>query len=148
MGNELHIRTDQKSLKFITEHKVSEGIQHKLLLKLLEFNYSIEYKKGQENRAAGALSRREHTLLATTIVTPTWIDSVEQSYSGDPHCQGLLQKLLISPQAEKHYTLTAGILRYKGRIYIGPDNTLKQQLIDSMHASAVGGHSGMIANYH
>lgn len=51
-GLELVIKTDQKSLKFITEQKVSEGLQHKLLLKLLEFNYSIEYKKGQENKGA------------------------------------------------------------------------------------------------
>lgn len=36
---------DQQSLKYITEQKVSEGIQHKLMLKLLEFNYKIEYKK-------------------------------------------------------------------------------------------------------
>jgi hypothetical protein len=39
------IKTDQQSLKYITEQKVSEGIQHKLMLKLLEFNYKIEYKK-------------------------------------------------------------------------------------------------------
>ena len=41
----LLIKTDQQSLKYITEQKVSEGIQHKLMWKLLEFNYKIEYKK-------------------------------------------------------------------------------------------------------
>ena len=39
------IKTDQQRLKYITEQKVSEGIQHKLMLKLLEFIYKIEYKK-------------------------------------------------------------------------------------------------------
>lgn len=29
--------------------RLSEGMQHKLLLKLLEFDYSIEYKKRKEN---------------------------------------------------------------------------------------------------
>lgn len=46
-GNQLVIKTDQKSLKYITEQRILEGIQHKLMLKLLEFNYTIEYKKGK-----------------------------------------------------------------------------------------------------
>lgn len=148
VGNELLIRTDQKSLKFITGQKVSEGIQHKLLLKLLEFNCKIEYKRGKENKAADALSRRDSTLMATTVIQPTWVEAVEKSYQSDAHCQTLLQKLLLSANSEKNYTLTAGILRYKGRIYIGSDNELKQQLIESLHASAIGGHSRMVANYH
>lgn len=88
--NELLIRTDQKSLKFITEQKVSEGVQHKLLLKLLEFNYTIEYRKGKDNRVADALSRRDQSIMAITVVTPTWVESVESSYLQDPHCQDLL----------------------------------------------------------
>lgn len=147
VGNRLLIRTDQKSLKFITDQKVSKGVQHKLLLKLLEFNYKIEYKKGKDNRDADALSRKSIILMATTIITPTWIESVETSYQQDPHCQELLQKQLVQPNTEKHYTLTAGVLRYKGRIYIGNTVELRQQLIKSLHASAVGGHSGIVANY-
>jgi hypothetical protein len=42
LGTELHIKIDQQSLKFLTEQKVAEGIQHKLLLKLLEFDYTID----------------------------------------------------------------------------------------------------------
>jgi hypothetical protein len=39
--------------------RISEGIQHKLLLKLPEFSYSIEYKKGVGNVVADALSRKD-----------------------------------------------------------------------------------------
>jgi hypothetical protein len=35
LDSDLIIKTDQKILKYITEQKVAEGIQHKLLLKLL-----------------------------------------------------------------------------------------------------------------
>lgn len=45
LGNQVIIRIDQQSLKYMATHKLSEGIQHKLLLKLLEFDYNIEYKK-------------------------------------------------------------------------------------------------------
>jgi hypothetical protein len=40
--------------------RLTEGIQHKLLMKLLEFNYTIEYKRGAETSVADALSKKEH----------------------------------------------------------------------------------------
>ena len=57
-SSSLIIRTNQQSLRYIQEQRVTEGIQHKLLIKLLGYNYSVEYKKGRENRAADALSRQ------------------------------------------------------------------------------------------
>ena len=39
LGNKLVIRSDHQSLKYITEQRVAEGIQHKLMLKLLEFDF-------------------------------------------------------------------------------------------------------------
>ena len=84
---DLVIKTDQKSLKFITEQKVSERLQHKLLLKFLEFNYSIEYKKGKENKVVDALSRKENSIMDITTCTPLWIEAVQKSYESDNHCQ-------------------------------------------------------------
>jgi hypothetical protein len=46
LGNKLIIRIDQKSLKFLTSERLLEGVQHKLMLNMLEFDYTIEYKKG------------------------------------------------------------------------------------------------------
>jgi hypothetical protein len=60
LGNKLIIKTDQSSLKYLASQKLLEGIQHKLMLKLLEFDYVIEYKKGIENKVADALSRKYH----------------------------------------------------------------------------------------
>jgi hypothetical protein len=45
LGGKLIMQSDHQSLKFITDQRVSEGIQHKLMLKLLEHDYSVEYKK-------------------------------------------------------------------------------------------------------
>ena len=58
MGSPVIIKTDQKILKYLGSRKLVEGIQHKLMLKLLEFDYTIEYKKGTNNSAADALSRK------------------------------------------------------------------------------------------
>lgn len=111
LGSQFLIKTDQQSLKYITEQKVSEGIQHKLMLKLLEFNYKIEYKKGKENKVADALSRRDSLMMAVTAVTPAWASTVETSYTNDDHCKSLLEKLTVSANAAPPYTLHSGILR-------------------------------------
>jgi hypothetical protein len=71
IGGQLIIRIDQHSLKFMMTQRLTEGIQHKLLMKLLEFNYIIEYKRGKENSVAGALSRQKHTLSTISIATPS-----------------------------------------------------------------------------
>jgi hypothetical protein len=54
LGNQVVIKTVQ----YLGSQRLLEGIQHKLMLKLLEFDYTIEYKKGKENTVADALSRK------------------------------------------------------------------------------------------
>jgi hypothetical protein len=47
LGNKLIIKTDQQSLRYMMTQRLTKGIQHKLLMKLMEFDYSIEYKKAK-----------------------------------------------------------------------------------------------------
>lgn len=148
LGTSLIIRTDQASLKYINEQRITEGVQHKLLIKLLSYDYKIEYKKGQENKAADALSRMQQlNALTTTVIVPQWITEVAASYSTDPKCHELESHLHIAPQSHPPYTLKGGILRYKDHIVVGAGNTLREQLLVSFHDSALGGHSGERATY-
>lgn len=103
LGNHLTIKTDQKSLEYIIEQRVSKGIQHKLMLKLLEFNYTIEYKKGKEYRVTNALSRREHC-LAISMALPAWIEEIENSYKEDQHCKEKLEQLIIAGNSVPPYS--------------------------------------------
>jgi hypothetical protein len=66
LGYTLIIRSDQQILKYITNQRIPEGIQHKLMLKLLEFNFIVECKKDNENIADDALSRKFSSLFATS----------------------------------------------------------------------------------
>lgn len=63
----LVIRTDQQSLNYIHDLRLIDGIQHKLLVKLLGFNYKVEYKKGRENKAADSLSRATHSMEVMSL---------------------------------------------------------------------------------
>jgi hypothetical protein len=91
LGSHLIIKIDQQSLKFMMSHRLTKGIQHKLLMKLLEYNYSIEYKKGKENKVADALSRKDPSINATSSAIPAWISNVELSYNNDPLHTDIIQ---------------------------------------------------------
>jgi hypothetical protein len=113
------------------------------------YNYKIEYKKGKENKAVDALSRRpqELHLMSTSQAIPLWINVVIASYTQDEKSQDLDSKLRINPAAVPNFTITNGIHRYKGRIFVGSSSDLRHQLIASFHDSALGGHSGERVTY-
>jgi hypothetical protein len=73
LGGNLVIKIDQKSLKYMMSQRLTEGIQHKLLIKLHEFNYTMEYKKGVENKVGDALSRKDQSIAVISTTTPAWI---------------------------------------------------------------------------
>jgi len=62
--------------------------------------------------------------------------------------QELLPQLSVHPHNQNGYTLTNGVIHYKGRIVIGNDEQLKARIMQAMHDSTVGGHSGVQATYH
>jgi hypothetical protein len=59
LGYSFKVRTDQQALKYLLEQRVGTPAQQKWVSKLLGFDFTVEYKKGRENRAADALSRKE-----------------------------------------------------------------------------------------
>jgi hypothetical protein len=109
--------------------RLIEGIQHKLLMKLMEFNYSIEYKKGKENKVVDALSRKDHSIMAITSVVPAWVSDIEASYTNDAYYIEFIQQLSVNTQVAPNYSLHSDILRYKGKICIGQDNELKSRVL-------------------
>jgi hypothetical protein len=142
---EFFIHTDNKSLPQLNEQSLHTVWQHKVFTKLLGLQYKVVYKKGSENRVANALSRRTHhetSLQLISSVTLEWLLSVQGTYDSDPHASDLFAKLSVKGDSVPNYTLKDRILRYKSRIWIGQDSKLQSQLIQTLHSSAIGGHSG------
>jgi hypothetical protein len=118
-------------------------------MKLMGLQYKVQYKQGIHNGAADALSRKpphSSQLFSVTTVQPSWLTSVQASYS-DVRSQRLLQQLAVDPQSVTNYTLDHGILRFKARIWVGADTSLQQQIISAFHDSPQGGHSGFPVTY-
>jgi hypothetical protein len=71
------IYTDHKSLIHLEEQKLTNVIQHKAFCKLLGLQYKVLYRQGTTNRAADALSNKDHSELnAISISKPKWLEVV------------------------------------------------------------------------
>lgn len=54
----------------------------------------------------------------------------------------------MGPSSDGNYTLLDGIIRYKGRIWVGQNHLAQNHILQALHASGIGGHSGIHATYH
>ena len=75
-------------------------------------------------------------------MTPPWLSEVVASYAKDPAATSLLQQLAVNPEAHPPYSLSGGVIRYKGRIWLGSNKNIQLRVISALHNSALGGHSG------
>jgi hypothetical protein len=149
---EFLIYSDHRSLSHLTEQRLSTPWQHRVFTKLLGLQYRIVYKKGVDNGAADALSRRpvsesESSLFSISSGTPQWLTQVVEGYSSDAHAQQLLSELSVTGHSQGNFTLSQGILRYKGRVWLGANETMQLQVIRALHDGPMGGHSGFPVTY-
>nr|XP_027108798.1 uncharacterized protein LOC113728610 [Coffea arabica] len=152
VGYHFIIKTDHQSLRYLLDQKLTTALQHKWFTKLLGLDYEIQYKKGVENKVADALSRlyekgQPHitttgSCLALTTVKPNWILELQGSYLSDDHCKDIISQLLLDPSSHPGYEWNSDLLKYNGRIYVGSTNGLRARIIQALHSSAIGGHSG------
>jgi hypothetical protein len=99
---EFAIHTDQRSLSMLSEQRLHTQWQQNVFSKLLGLQYRIVYKKGTENKAADALSRKtshSSTCAAISSSTPQWLSDVLGSYQSDSAALDLISKLCIDPSA-------------------------------------------------
>lgn len=139
------IRTDQRSLVHLEEQRLTTPWQQKAFTKLLD----LRYRKGVENGGADALSRHVQTeqVTAISVCQPTWFEDVLTSYLNNPQALKLLEPLAIRPDPKGRFTLDHGLLRFRGRIWLGGGTAIQQKIVSAFHDSPMGGHSGFLATY-
>ena len=134
----------------LSDQRLHTPWQQKALTKMMGLNYKIVYKKGIDNSAADALSRRPQSVsqvLAISGVQPSWLEEVVESYKDDIKAQELLQQLSVQPKSKNNFQLIQGVLRYKGCIWVGNDCGLHTKICQAFHDTPLGGHSGFPVTY-
>ena len=126
---EFYIHTDHQSLTHLKDQRLHTAWQQKVFARLMGLRYKILYKKGTENGAVDALSQRRHPeqLMAISSITHQWLEAVVLSYQADLEANKLLSQLAINPESMPSYSLVQGVIRYKGRIWLGSSKPLQQQ---------------------
>lgn len=147
---EFIIRTDHKSLSYLTEQNLQSDLQRKAMTRMMGLQFKVVYKKGKENIAADALSRVGHlmALQAVSEATPLWIQEVLNSYYTDPEAQSLLQSLAIKSPDERGFYLEQGVIKKDNHIWVANNSALRTKVILALHSSPIGGHSGIHSTYH
>jgi hypothetical protein len=86
-------------------------------------------------------------LNVISTVVLVWIQEIVNSYQHDSEATALLQRLVVVCPDDEGLTLSDGIIRYKNKIWVGPNSALQTKLISAFHASPLGGHSGIQATH-
>jgi hypothetical protein len=147
---EFIIKTDHKSLEYLTQQNLHSEMQRKAMARLMGLQFKVVYRKGIENTVADALSRVHHLCLlqAVSSVKPSWIQELLNAYATDAKAQQLLAQLSIKSPDDKGFSLDQGLIRFQGKLWVAQNSALQTKLISVCHASAVGGHSGVNVTYH
>jgi len=83
------IRTDHKSLAYLTEQNLHSEMQRKAMTRLMGLQFKVVYRQGKENVVADALSRVGHLMVlqALSVSQPVWLQEVSNSYRTDSVAQ-------------------------------------------------------------
>ena len=76
-----------------------------------------------------------------------WLQEVSDGYLTDDFSTQLLADLVLCSTYRPMFSLSNGIIKYKGRIWLGNNIELQQKVITALHASPMGGHSGFPVTY-
>ena len=96
-------------------------------------DYTIHYWKGKENVVADVLSRKEEkgNCQAITVVLE-WVKDIAGSYEQTNWLKNLLAQLIVQPIGNHGYTLSNGLIRFKGRLVVGEDKLLKERILKTL----------------
>jgi len=142
LGHKFTIRTDQKSLKCLMEQAIHTPEQQAWLHKFLGYDFTIEYKSDKEkNQAADALSRSYFMALSQ----PTWdlIIHLRDAIAADSKLSDIFKLCDAGTPQSPHYTVQNKLLFWKQRLVVPTQHPLIQTILQELHSSPIGGHSGI-----
>lgn len=139
------IKTDQKSIKYILEQRLNTPFQQVWVSKLMGYEFDIHYKEGIANLAVDALSRKQGAELLPMLLDNAYNDllaMIKQGWQTDTALQTIISDLSSNPASHPKFSWVRNELRRKGKLVIASDTALKTIILQWLHDSPLGGHSG------
>lgn len=149
LGRQFIIRTDQKSLKFFLEQREISLDSQKWLLKLMGYDFIIQYRPGKENSAADALSRVGDSISLCVLSIPQWLqlEDLKKQVMEDATYGPIVQSLFQGSSIHTGYSLWQGNLLYKNKLVLPINSFFISLFLKEYHDGVLGGHSGFLPTY-
>jgi hypothetical protein len=104
------------------------------------YDFTIEYKRGHDNRAAVALSRQtEGDLLAISESVPHWIEPIQREVQHDPDLVALTEKIKQNA-VQGLWHSHARLIYFKDWIYLKAGSPITEAIITKFHNSTHEGY--------
>lgn len=113
------------------------------------FDFDIQYKACNENRAADALSRRGEATQCMVMSVPNVVnwEEMKNDLMKDPELNLIKEKVLSGDDNTNGYVIDGEHLFYKGRIVLPRTSKWIPQLFNEFHCGVIGGHEGILKPY-
>lgn len=112
LGQRFMVHTDQRSLKYLLEQRITHQNQQNWMAKLLGYDFEILYKAGTTNRVADALSRRkegsgEEEKELRVVARSYWQDFQEvlKEVEEDEVLMKMIEDIQKDPNSHSTFTL-------------------------------------------
>ena len=76
-------------------------------------------------------------MQAISECIPTWVQKLVEGYEDDEQAKRLMTELAISADSHPGYKLQNGVLRYKGRVWVGNNKTAQHHILIVLHEVAL-----------
>lgn len=149
LGHHFNIITDHRTIEHFLKQRITTPSQQKWLIKLLGYNYTVQYRSGINNAAPDALSRKAELRSLVGSSTPSFpfLNEMQQDLLNDPASRETIAALKNGTCTKKGFTLSGEFLYYKCRLYVPDCNSWRLKLMLEFHNGPMGGHSGFLRTY-
>lgn len=147
LGSKFVIQTDHQPLRNLLTQTIHTPEQQKWIVKLLGFDFEVQYKPGKDNGPADALSRQKDAtfmqLQGTSRPVFGVLRALRQFFAQNSVAKSLMEAVSNNPSKHPNFKVHDGLLLKGQRLYVPEDSCLQDLIIHEYHDTVVGGHNGI-----
>ena len=147
LGHQFIILTNHRSLKELLTQVIQIPEQQMYLARLMGYDYCIQYRSGNTNLVADALSRRmeatESTLLLLSVPCLTFLEELKKQLNQELSFVDFIDNIKTNPTKFPDYSVSNDLVLQGNRIWLPQGIPFLQVLLTEYHSTPTGGHMGV-----